>query len=516
MENQKETTKKYIKYLTEKGKPCYIEEDKYIMHFSQKKSNGDLTYRCKFYKDKVNKCKAYVTFDNNEMIKDYNDNHNCIIDTMQIKKLKIMNEAKEALNNIEDIYNIKARDIFNNSIKKAIKRKSDVEKEDEQKDKKENLNIDFKYKINPTFDNIKHNIYRYINKHIPQDIDNLKDMPEESEFYKTLTGENFLAYKSDKMLIFMSKIQAQLMYQYNDHVFIDGTFYIAPKSAYQIVTIRIHHIIEDRFFTVAYGILVNKELTTYVEFLENIKSYIYENRENQHSYEERLPKTIHNDFELALVGAIKQSFPNAEIKLCLWHFFRNIEINRRKIYGSIDNQNQQSLNILKRIKTLCYIDPQYVEEVFAIISDDAINSDENDNKFVNIYFKKTYMAKFNVKEWNYYKTYDHKTNNSCESFNHVLNGKFTNKPTIWKFISVIKTEENILELEIENIKNGESLIKRKKRGVKNFELTMKKYYDAYDEKIRKINNSMSLTKHSDLVNVWYDAALVLPLYDYNI
>ena len=37
-------------------------------------------------------------------------------------------------------------------------------------------------------------------------------MPEESEFYKTLTDGNFLAYKIYKMLFFMSKITVQLLY----------------------------------------------------------------------------------------------------------------------------------------------------------------------------------------------------------------------------------------------------------------------------------------------------------------
>ena len=32
-------------------------------------------------------------------------------------------------------------------------------------------------------------------------------------------------------------------------------------------------------------------------------------------------------------------------------FILNLEINRKKLYGSIDNQSQFSLNILKRIKT---------------------------------------------------------------------------------------------------------------------------------------------------------------------
>jgi len=31
-------------------------------------------------------------------------------------------------------------------------------------------------------------------------------MPSESEFYKIISKENFLTYKSDTMLIFMSKI----------------------------------------------------------------------------------------------------------------------------------------------------------------------------------------------------------------------------------------------------------------------------------------------------------------------
>ena len=59
---------------------------------------------------------------------------------------------------------------------------------------------------------------------------------------------------------------------------------------------------------------------------------MYENIENKHSNIERLPKTINNNFEIAFIGAIKQSFPNIEIKLCLWHLFINIEINRKKLY----------------------------------------------------------------------------------------------------------------------------------------------------------------------------------------
>jgi len=202
-------------------------------------------------------------------------------------------------------------------------------------------------------------------------------------------------------------------------------------------------------------------MDTYIEFFEKIKEYIYENRENKRCLEERLPLTIHNDFEIALIGAIKQSFPNTEIKLCLWHFFCNLEINRKKIKWDINNQNEISLNILKRIKTLCYIDLKYAKAVFNLILEDADNSGEDDIHFVKVYFKKTYIDKFNINDWNHYKCFDHRTNNSCEFIIMFLILNLILNQSIWKFISVIKQEEYNLNLELDNIKKR--ILKKKKR-----------------------------------------------------
>lgn len=73
------------------------------------------------------------------------------------------------------------------------------------------------------------------------------------------------------MLIFMSKKQAQILYKFNEHVFIDSTFFSAPKAVYQVVTIRNHVFINDIFYTVAYGLLTNKTMKCYMEFLDQIK-----------------------------------------------------------------------------------------------------------------------------------------------------------------------------------------------------------------------------------------------------
>ena len=52
-------------------------------------------------------------------------------------------------------------------------------------------------------------------------------------------------------------------------------------------------------------------------------------------------------------------------------FLQKYRSKQKKILGDIRNQNEESLNIIKRIKTLVYIDPQYVKDVFNIISEDA-------------------------------------------------------------------------------------------------------------------------------------------------
>lgn len=43
--------------------------------------------------------------------------------------------------------------------------------------------------------------------------------------------------------------------------------------------------------------------------------------------------------------------------------FRNIESKRKKIFGDYSNHSTESYNIIKRIKTLVYVDPNYVKDV---------------------------------------------------------------------------------------------------------------------------------------------------------
>ena len=93
-------------------------------------------------------------------------------------------------------------------------------------------------------------------------------------------GKVYMFYWSIHILIFMSKIKTEYLYTLKEHIFIDGTFYSAPKCAYQNITIRAHNVFEDCYHTLSYGILVDKTESSYIEFLDNIKRYVFENRKN--------------------------------------------------------------------------------------------------------------------------------------------------------------------------------------------------------------------------------------------
>lgn len=62
----------------------------------------------------------------------------------------------------------------------------------------------------PSFTGIKTQLYNKINKKIPKDIEDIKDININSDYFKTINGDTFLIYNDDKILIFQSYIQVKL------------------------------------------------------------------------------------------------------------------------------------------------------------------------------------------------------------------------------------------------------------------------------------------------------------------
>lgn len=96
---------------------------------------------------------------------------------------------------------------------------------------------------------------------------------------------------------FQSKDQAKITIDNSEDLFIEGTFFSAPKSIYQIIIIRVNLNNYFKYFSVCFELCLNKIESLY-------KKLFYELNKNLRNKIEKLkrsfkffPKNIHLDFE---------------------------------------------------------------------------------------------------------------------------------------------------------------------------------------------------------------------------
>ena len=100
---------------------------------------------------------------------------------------------------------------------------------------------------------------------IPDDGDNLFDIPQ--RFTVTSSGDEFLKHdnhRADRILIFGTGRSLNFL-QNSDNWFMDGTFLTVPPQFAQLYIV--HGLSRGRYIVGAYGLLPNKRLGTYNEFL---------------------------------------------------------------------------------------------------------------------------------------------------------------------------------------------------------------------------------------------------------
>ena len=110
--------------------------------------------------------------------------------------------------------------------------------------------------------------------------------------------------------IFISDSQVQIASPCT-HLFIDGTHLTCPPPWPQTVVLRGKT--GDSVHTIGWALLPNKLEKTYKEVLQKFKDICSEaDQPLDFSY-------VHQDCEVAMINAVKCVFPDAEIKLCLFH-----------------------------------------------------------------------------------------------------------------------------------------------------------------------------------------------------
>ena len=93
--------------------------------------------------------------------------------------------------------------------------------------------------------------------------------------------------------------------------------------------------------------------------------------------------------------------------------------------------------------------------------------------------------------------------------------KFNKKAIFWKLLFVLRKDESLLYIEIDSLKKG-NIFPKKKRVWRSFERISTPYYKFYDEENKKNNDLNDLRKKDKIINLWYEACLEFPLYDYEL
>jgi len=133
-----------------------------------------------------------------------------------------------------------------------------------------------------------------------------------------------MIFKNNDLIVFQSPFQAEL-FSKNKHIFADGSFYIAPIFSYQVFITRTYVTELNCFYNTFFSILKNRKQTTYEVLFEEIKK-----NSSKYNSIEITPKIFHCDFEKAISDTAQKVFINANIKYCLCHFKRVLEIKKKK------------------------------------------------------------------------------------------------------------------------------------------------------------------------------------------
>jgi hypothetical protein len=202
----------------------------------------------------------------------------------------------------------------------------------------------------------------------------------------TLRNELFLLHDSGfldtkRILIFSTSKNLEAL-KNCEMINVDGTFRSIPKGFYQLLSI--FGFVYGRAYPLAYCIISDKSFETYSKIFKFFKEHY-----------EIQPKFIMTDFEIGLINSLKQIFPVAENKTCIFHFsqciWRNVQLH------NLTSMYKNNFNFKKHIHSvlnLAFLKKDDIKKRYLVLKDRIFkNFERNSNitDFLN-YFEQSYIG----------------------------------------------------------------------------------------------------------------------------
>ncbi|KAK3913130.1 PKS-NRPS hybrid synthetase [Frankliniella fusca] len=349
----------------------------------------------------------------------------------------------------------------------------------------------------------------------PKSLQDLGEIP--ADFRLTLGRKEFLIYDSyndedsdgsddedqerrrrdKRTLVFASKaglkaLTRSLTWQ------LDGTFETSPDIFAQILTI--HGEYREHMLPLVYALLPDKLETSYTRVLEAIKDVCVQKHLRRPD-----PATVIMDFEKGMNNAVATVFPDAELRLCLFHLkqsaFRKIQ-NLGLAVQYRDEEDDTVRTAFQQILGVAFVPVDDVEEAFH----QAKENIPDEMKPFSKYFEETYVlgrvvrgrrraaARYPPYLWNQHLAARHnepRTNNATEAWHNRFQ-KMIDKshPTIFNLVKEFQKEEADVRVMMAELDGGRTIRqpqRQKYRRINERLQNLTNHYAEYKEEGRIVD-----------------------------
>ncbi|XP_053383990.1 uncharacterized protein LOC123535774 isoform X2 [Mercenaria mercenaria] len=254
--------------------------------------------------------------------------------------------------------------------------------------------------------------------------------------------------------------------------FMDGTFKVVgePFSSGQLESI--HGFVTkdgiEKQVPMAFILMSRKRTEDYVKVLTAIHDAL----------EHVVVENFVMDFEQAAWLAVRQVFPGASIKGCVFHFTQAIwrkviGLGMKPAYLQRDSVHQY----IRQIMALPFLPSAHTEQAF-----EELEGRANSDQLVALvtYVEKQWMnhAILDIQSWSVFGL-TVRTNNDCEGWHNKLNLKAGNQAlTLYRLIPVLRSEAERVPYELRLLRDGVST-RRVRQRYANIETKIRELWDMY-------------------------------------
>lgn len=315
------------------------------------------------------------------------------------------------------------------------------------------------YSTMPAFKAMRTSLYNERAKTIPKLPTTVEDITLDGDWVKSKAGSDFLLIdskteKGDRILAFGTIANLRFLCE-NETYFMDGTFYVAPSLFEQVFII--HAFKYDNMFPLVYALLPDKTTETYLHFFELLK---YKAKQYDLNLD---PKVIQIDYEKAIHNAANAAFKLDRLRGCLFHYTQCIwrAVQRLELMNRYKDEEDIAGKVIRRSFGLPFLPLNDIDDLWTEVIGMVDMGDHKLYEFLD-YVTSTFvddLGAIHPREiWTQADQISNtrrlSTNNHLESFHGKIKKNVTKHPNIYKFIQLIKNEQDYFEMIIRQIRSG--------------------------------------------------------------